>query len=86
MTNSNVISQYRSAVQRMLAAFADCRSFEEVMDSQGGASSMFDDADFSGANADLDAATFTSIVVSREAVEQFTVDGSHYTNLNKALN
>jgi hypothetical protein len=73
-------------VQAMLKSFADCRAFEEVMNSQGGASSMFSPGDFAGANGDLTPADFTNIVVSREAVEQFTVDGSHYTNLNKALN
>ena len=85
MTNANLVSQYRAAVQAMLRAFADCRSLEEVITSQGGAS-IFQPGDFSGANADLDPADFTSIIVSREAIEQFTVDGSHYTNLNKALN
>ena len=84
MTNANLISQYRAKVSAMLNTFADCKSLEDVITSQGG-SSIFKPSDFTGANADLTPEDFTSIIVSREAIDKFVVDGSHLTNLCKAL-
>jgi hypothetical protein len=69
----------------MLSAFADCRTIEAIITSQGGAS-MFVDADFTGTNADLNAADFTNIITSREAIENWTQTNNHYTNLDKAVN
>jgi len=84
MTNANIISQYRIQVQAMLTAFANCRTIEGIITSQGGAS-IFTDADFTGNNGDLNANDFTSIIVSREAIENWVQTNDHYTNLDKAV-
>ncbi len=85
MVNANLVSQYRTAVQSLLAAIETCRARELVMTSEGGAASLFQAGDFIGLNADLSTAIISSAVTSRTAVETLlSANGNaHYTNLNK---
>lgn len=85
MVNSNVVTQYRAAVQSLLANLSTCRDIELQIASQGGTAS-FVSGDFAGANGDLTATTFAAIVTSRIAIETLcSANGNaHYTNLMKA--
>jgi hypothetical protein len=86
MTNANLVTQYRAAIQLLLASCDTCRAFELCFTSEGGAASLFQAGDFTGSNADLTPAAFVAFVNSRTAVETLLSANSnaHYTNLNKA--
>ena len=86
MQNTNLISQYRTAVQQLLLACDNCRALELIMTAEGGATALFVGAgDFQGANADLTNALVAAAVTSRGAIEALcSANGNaHYTNLMK---
>lgn len=85
MVNANVVSQYRTAIQQLLAALDSCRNIELQMNAEGGASSLFVSGDFTGSNADLSTTIMSNGVTSRGAIETLlSANGNaHYTNLMK---
>jgi hypothetical protein len=84
---ANTISLYRNAVQRLVGALDDARALELVIQSQGGAATMFAPGDFVGSNTDIDIDKLTSAITSRQAIETLVTAGgnAHLTNLNRML-
>lgn len=82
---ANYISQVRQTVSKFLDDVSTLRDLDLTWNAEGYSTGIVA-GDFTGANADLTVAQFTSIIVSVEAVLALlsATSNAHYTNLLKA--
>lgn len=82
---ANYITQVRQAVSSLMDDVSVLRDLDLTWNAEGYSTGIVA-GDFTGANADLTVAQFTSIIVSVEAILSLlsATSNAHYTNLLKA--